>query len=186
MNSRKFGRNQFPARILFETPGDFLRFAGKQLEFSVFSVAVTRLRDAFPSLENWIRSNVRTLIEAAPDLDGLLCVLQFFRDNPRPSRFARELPLSVDTKFIKRYQGLLRQWFDIVLPPYTIRADEEHFSDAMAYVTRSPTFSCECWTPRWPKNSSAHAQSFPSRCTRWGRCPWVLTLWSLLRTRSTC
>jgi hypothetical protein len=29
----------------------------------------------------------------APDLDGLLCVLQFFHDNPRPNHFARELPL---------------------------------------------------------------------------------------------
>ena len=29
INSRKFGRNQFPVRILFETPEDFLRFIGK-------------------------------------------------------------------------------------------------------------------------------------------------------------
>jgi hypothetical protein len=127
VNSRKFGRNQFPARILFETPSDFLRFTGKQREFDVFTDAVSRLRAAFPSLENWLRSNVRALIEAAPDLDGLLRVLQFFYGNPRPNRFARELPLPVDTKFIERYQGLLRGWFDIVLPPHTIRADEEHF-----------------------------------------------------------
>ena len=127
VNSRKFGRNRFPVRIVFETPGDFLRFTGRQREFSVFADAVTRLREAFPSLEKWIRSNVRTLIDAAPDLGGLLNVLQFFCENPRPDRFARELPLPVDTKFIGRYQGLLRQWFDIVLPPHTIRADEEHF-----------------------------------------------------------
>ena len=37
VNSRKFGRNRFPARILFETPCDFLRFTGKQREFSVFA-----------------------------------------------------------------------------------------------------------------------------------------------------
>ena len=70
---------------------------------------------------------MRALIDAAPDLGGLLSVLQFFYENPRPNRFARELPLPVDTKFIERYQGILRQWFDIVLPPHTIRADEEHF-----------------------------------------------------------
>lgn len=127
INSRKFGRNQFPARILFETLGDFLRFTGKQREFDVFADAVCRLRAAFPSLEKWIRSNVRALIEAAADLEGLLRVLQFFLDHPRPNRFARELPLPVDTKFIERYQGLLRGWFDAVLPPLSIRADEEHF-----------------------------------------------------------
>lgn len=127
INSRKFGRNQFPARILFEAEGDFLRFIGKQREFDVFTDAVSRLRAAFPPLENWLRSNVRALIEAAADLDGLLRVLRFFHDNPRPNCFARELPLPVDTKFIERYQGLLRGWFDAVLPPHTIRADEEHF-----------------------------------------------------------
>jgi hypothetical protein len=112
---------------VFETPGDFLRFTGKQREFSVFRDAVTRLREAFPSLEKWIRSNVCALIDAAPDLGGLLGVLRFFHENPRPDRYARELPLPVDTKFIERYQGILRGWFDIVLPPHTIRADEEHF-----------------------------------------------------------
>jgi len=127
VNSRTFGRNRFPARILFETPDDLLRFTGKQREFSAFTDAVTRLRAAFPSLEKWIRANVRALIDVAPDLDGLLSVLQFFRENPRPNRFARELPLPVDTKFIERYQGLLRQWLDVVLPPHTIRADEDHF-----------------------------------------------------------
>jgi hypothetical protein len=127
VNSRSFGRNQFPSRILFETPDDLLRFTGKQREFKVFTDAVTRLRRAFPSLRNWIRANARALIEAAPDLDGLLHVLQFFHDNPRPNRFARELPIPVDTKFIECYQGLLRSWFDIVLPPNTIRSDETHF-----------------------------------------------------------
>ena len=127
VNSRKFGKNKFPSRILFESRDDLLRFAGKEREFRVLTDAVVRLREAFPLLEKWIRANVRTLIEAAPDLDGLLCVLQFFRDNPKPNHFARELPIPVDTKFIERYQGLLQNWFDIVLPPHTIRADEKHF-----------------------------------------------------------
>lgn len=127
VNSRKFGRNRFPARILFETPNDLLRFIGKHHEFAIFSDAVIRLRAAFPVLESWVRHNVWTLIEAAPDLDGLLSVVQFFRNHPRPNRFARELPLPVDTKFIKRHEGILRGWFDVALPPDTIRADEEHF-----------------------------------------------------------
>jgi hypothetical protein len=127
VNSRNFGRNLVPVQVLFETPGDFLQFIGKQCEFAAFSDAVTRLRSAFPALENWLRQNVRTLIGAAPDLDGLLSVLRYFRENPRPNRFARELPLPVDTKFIERYQGVLRGWFDSVLSPHTIRADETHF-----------------------------------------------------------
>lgn len=186
VNSRKFGRNRFPARILFETPNDLLRFIGKHHEFAIFSDAVIRLRAAFPVLESWVRHNVWTLIEAAPDLDGLLSVVQFFRNHPRPNRFARELPLPVDTKFIKRYEGILRGWFDVALPPDTIRADEEHFERATAYAMRSRTFSCGCWTQSWAGNSAGHAQSFPFHCMRWARWTCVLTLRSLLKTRSTC
>jgi hypothetical protein len=67
------------------------------------------------------------MMEAEPNLEGLLHVLRFFRDHPRPGRFPRELPIPVDTKFIARHQQLLRKWFDIVLPPHAIRADEDHF-----------------------------------------------------------
>jgi len=127
VNSRKFGRNLFPGRILFETQEDFLRFIGKRREFAALSDAVRRLLGEFPGLKTWIGSNLRPMIEAEPDLEGLLNVLRFFRDHPRPGRFARELPIPVDTKFIERHQQLLRQWFDVVLPPHTIRADEDHF-----------------------------------------------------------
>jgi hypothetical protein len=54
-------------------------------------------------------------------------VVEYLRRHPRPNLFARELPLSVDTKFIERHADLLRQWLDLVLPPHTIRSDEEHF-----------------------------------------------------------
>jgi hypothetical protein len=127
VHSRKLGRNTLPAQVLFETREDYLRFLGKQREFTAFTDAVTRLRATFPALEGWLRSNISTLIEAAPDLECLLSVVQFLRDHPRPNLFARELPIPADTKFIERHQRLLRQWLDIVLPAHAIRADEDHF-----------------------------------------------------------
>ncbi len=39
----------------------------------------------------------------------------------------RELPVPVDTKFVERQERVLRDWFDLVLPPGTIRSDETHF-----------------------------------------------------------
>jgi len=68
------------------------------------------------------------LIEVAPSFDGLLQILRYFRANPRPNLFARELPLPVDTKFIDRHEGVLREWLDRVLPPGSIRSDEAHFA----------------------------------------------------------
>jgi hypothetical protein len=125
--SREFGRNHFPARIVFETQEDFLRFIDRRSEFRVFTDAVVRLRKEFPALEDWIRSNRRLLIDSASELGGLMHVVCYFRDNPRPNQFARELPIPVDTKFIERHERVLRQWLDILLPPDSIRAGEGHF-----------------------------------------------------------
>jgi hypothetical protein len=134
--SRAFGRNPFPERVFFETQNDFLRLINKQSEFATFANAVERLRAEFPELKDWIRSHRQLVIEVAPNLDGLLDVLRYFRATPRPNLFARELPLSVDTKFIEQNERVLRDWFDIVLPPDSIRSDETHF--ARRYGLRYP------------------------------------------------
>lgn len=126
--SRAFGRNPFPNRFFFETQDDFLRIIGKQSEFAAFAAAVERLRGEFPELEGWIRSHRQLLIGVESDVGGLLQVLRYFRANPRPNCFVRELPLSVDTKFIERHERVLRDWFDLVLPPDSIRSDETHFA----------------------------------------------------------
>jgi hypothetical protein len=125
--SRDFGVNQFPVRITFETQDDFLRFINKQAEFRLLHDAVDRLRAEFPPLADWLSSNRRLFIECAEELEGLLHVIRYFLENPRPNRFARELAIPVDTKFIERYQRVLRQWLDIVLPPDAILAGENHF-----------------------------------------------------------
>lgn len=126
-NSRTHGRNGFPRKISFETPQDLLKLIGKEREFAQFTVTVDRIRDRYPQLAQWIRTHRRDVIEAASQLDGLLQVVDYLVAHPRPDRFARELPLPVDTKFIERNRRILRSWLDLVLPPHEIRADEEHF-----------------------------------------------------------
>ncbi|MEI8196648.1 MAG: DUF3322 domain-containing protein, partial [Phycisphaerae bacterium] len=127
INSRRFGRNQFPARIIIDTQEDFLRLTGRVRDFRQFQEAVTAIRTRHTVLEGWIRSNVVALTELAPEVSGLLEVVEVLQRSPRPGCFARELPVAVDTKFVERHQNVLRQWLDQVLPPHAIRADEEHF-----------------------------------------------------------
>jgi hypothetical protein len=127
VNSRRFGRNSFPARIVIETPDDFLRLTGRGRDFDRLRSAVTAIRARHHVLERWIRSNVAALTELAPSVDGLLEVVDVLLKTPRPACFARELPVSVDTKFVERHQKVLRQWLDQILPPHAIRADEDHF-----------------------------------------------------------
>jgi hypothetical protein len=112
---------------VFASEEDFLRYIGKHAEFALFRSAVESIREQFPILEPWIRAHRQLLIDSATELDGLLEVVGYLRLHPRPGVFARELPLSVDTKFVERNRLILRDWLDLVLPPHTIRADEEHF-----------------------------------------------------------
>lgn len=138
INSRKFGRNQFPRRIGFSTREDFLRFIGKTREFEVLSGAVARIRAVFPELESWIRSGPRQLLPVVDDLEGLIEVCNYLREHPRPGVFARELPLSVDTKFVERFQPLLRVWLDRILPPHTISAAEGQFERRFGLRSAEP------------------------------------------------
>jgi len=127
INSRRFGRNLFPAKVLIETQNDFLRLIGRTKDFRQFEEAVNAIRARHSVLEGWIRSNIVALTDLAPEVNGLLDVVDALQRAPRPGCFARELPVSVDTKFIERHQKVLRQWLDQVLPPHAIRADEDHF-----------------------------------------------------------
>lgn len=127
INSRRFGRNLFPSRVLIETQEDFLRLTGRVRDFSRFREAVAVIRNRHSVLEGWIRSNIAVLTDLAPEVSGLLEVVDAMQRVPRPGCFARELPVSVDTKFVERHQRVLRQWLDQILPPHVIRADEEHF-----------------------------------------------------------
>jgi hypothetical protein len=137
-NSRTFGRNQFPERISFESQEDFLRFLGKEREFAIVAEMATQLRTTYPSLESWLQANLRRLPGIAPDRGGLVEVLRYFVDHPRPNVFARELPLSVDTKFIERHANILREWLDLVLPPHAIRADERKFEHRYGLRSADP------------------------------------------------
>jgi hypothetical protein len=98
-----------------------------QRDFASLVSTVTLIRDSFPQLESWIVSNLRAIISVRDDVPGLIAVVRYFQENPRPNRFVRELPVIVDTKFIERRRGILRQWLDRLLPPHAIIADEDHF-----------------------------------------------------------
>ncbi|MBX9792302.1 MAG: hypothetical protein K2Y37_25665 [Pirellulales bacterium] len=127
VRSRTFGRNEFPERVLFLSADDLLRFVARSDEFAMLVAAATKVRSRVPVLDQWMRANPESLLAVAAEVDGLLDVVVWLTQHPRPEIFARELPLAVDTKFIERHEVILRKWLDIALPPHTIRSDEEHF-----------------------------------------------------------
>ena len=107
---------------------DLLRLAGVEEEFRFTQTFVGRVRESLPKLEDWIRRNVKTLHKHFDSLDGLVAVTKYFLANPWPDCYSRQLPVSVDTKFVSRNQLVLKQWLDELLPDSAIDPNETKFA----------------------------------------------------------
>ncbi len=124
---RTHGLNDFPDRIFIETEDDLLRLIGKKKEFTQFAAAVEKVRQRYPKLIDWIQSHPAKFQDVTAIIDELLQVVDYFRDNPRPNLFIRELPLKLNTKFIGANKAILTNWFDCLLPQESINNDETQF-----------------------------------------------------------
>lgn len=138
VSSRTYGKNGFPARVVFETESDLVRLIGKEKEFQAFRKAAALIRARYPELTDWICGHRQAFVDSLDDVEGLVEVIDCLRARPRPGLFVRELPLGVDTKFIERHATVLRDWLDRTLPPESIDAGEQHFQRrfGLAYPER--------------------------------------------------
>jgi hypothetical protein len=130
VNSRRWGKQRLPERVEFVDEVSYLRALGKTKEVARFRENLTLTRERCPSLKLIMETRPLDVIEFADVWAGLLEVCCYFQLHPRPNLYARELPLSVDTKFVERYQAILSRLLTVILLPHAItEADrfEERF-----------------------------------------------------------
>lgn len=125
---RDFGNNPVPRAITIDTQEDLLRLINKQAEFDATTQVAEAVRAALPALSGWLESNVRSLHRLSDSVTGLVQVAQYFISHPWPDSYARQIPVSVDTKFVQRHQGTLRQWLDLLLPASGVDVNETTFA----------------------------------------------------------
>ena len=128
IRTRDFGNNQVPAMITIDTLDDLLRLANRTDEFHATNCVVTYVRGTFPQLSDWLKTNVRSIHRYVEPIEGLILVTQYFLNNPWPDHFARQIPVSVDTKFVQRHASVLREWLDLLLPSSAIDVNETTFA----------------------------------------------------------
>jgi hypothetical protein len=121
---RDFGGNPVPRSLTIDTQADLLRLAKRQHEFPSTQRVVDAVRAAFPQLTPWLAASVGSLHPLADCIDDLVMVARYFVEHPWPDCYARQIPVSVDTKFIQRHRATLRQWLDLLLPPSAIDVNE--------------------------------------------------------------
>jgi hypothetical protein len=125
--TRSYGVQSLPTRIFFETEADLLQLIGKVEEAAAFKCDAVLIRHELPQLGDWLRNNMQHVIRHAGAWPGLIEVCQYFLAHPRPNLYARQLPLTVHTKFIEEHQGILRRLLDGLLPAEAISAPERSF-----------------------------------------------------------
>ncbi|WMJ74118.1 DUF2220 family protein [Cytophagaceae bacterium ABcell3] len=123
-NFRSTGRNRFISRIFFETAEDYLRFTGSVQDFKAFAESVQKIRNSFPELEDWMKSNPLKVCTNAKQWDALLKVCYYFKHQHIPGKFyIRELPVNVHTKFIEENKALLSELLSVILPEDKIQQE---------------------------------------------------------------
>lgn len=127
VSRRGFGSNLIPKAVTIDTLDDLLKLAAVVEPFAATETVVQRVRQELPRLDEWLVTNILSVHKLAPIIEGLIAVTNFFLKNHNPECYARQVPVSVDTKFIIRNKATLRQWLDLLLPASAIDVNETKF-----------------------------------------------------------
>jgi hypothetical protein len=125
--TRKHGVQSFPTRIDFETESDYLKFIEKSQEAAAICRAAARIKDTLPELTPWLERNPWKLREHLPAWEEILKVLCYFKANPTPNQYIRELSIAVHTKFIEGHKKILSELLEILIPQH-VQWEEQEFA----------------------------------------------------------
>ena len=125
VKTKYLGIQDLPVSIYFETEKDFLKFLGKEKEVELFKLSIDEIINELPELRNWVTQNPAKVIQNIAEWTSILKVCQYFKENPKPNKYIRELPINVHTKFIERNQSILKELLDILIPESIITAERQ-------------------------------------------------------------
>lgn len=126
VKTKHLGTQDLPTSIYFDTEKDFLKFLGKEKEVELFKTSLEKIIKAFAELKDWIIKNPKKIIDNENEWESILKVCQYFKQNPKPNLYIRELPIKVHTKFIERNQSVIRELADILISEH-INTEEKLF-----------------------------------------------------------
>ncbi|MDO4729205.1 MAG: DUF2220 family protein [Bacteroidota bacterium] len=126
VRTKSFGIQNLPVAIYFETETDFLKFLGKEIEVAQFKENIQKINSLFPELKDWMLKYPKKIIDYESEWDNLLKVCTYFKQNPKPNIYIRELPINVHTKFVEQHKGILTELLNTILSGY-YNTDEKEF-----------------------------------------------------------
>ncbi|OYQ47220.1 Wadjet anti-phage system protein JetD domain-containing protein [Flavobacterium aurantiibacter] len=128
VKTKHLGTQDLPTSIYFDTEKDFLKFLGKENEVDSFKLNVEIILREFPELREWIIKNPKKVIGNVNKWQNILQVCQYFKQNPKPNFYIRELPIKVHTKFVERNKSIIRELLDVLISEY-VKSEEKEFEN---------------------------------------------------------
>ncbi|WP_111706560.1 Wadjet anti-phage system protein JetD domain-containing protein [Lutibacter citreus] len=113
--TKLLGTQSFPSSIYFETKNDFIKFLKKEKEVDLFILLSKQTIEEFPESKPWIEKYPLKLVANISVWNNILKVCRFFKINPKPNLYIRELPIKVHTKFIENNKGIIKELLDIII-----------------------------------------------------------------------
>ena len=139
--TRMYEVQNVPNKIYFKSERDFLKYIGKEKDTADFhSIMENTLRE-FPELKDTMVHHYRQVVENKTEWEQVLMVCRFFRINPEPNKFVRELPIGVHTKFVETHRDILRPLLDVILADGHIDQEASSFYGRYHLKEGDPTLS---------------------------------------------
>ena len=123
VNTKRDSLQDVIDEISFQTETDFLKFLRKESEVETFKKNAGKILFQFAELNEWVKKYPQRVIQYADSWHQLLNVCDYFKRNPKPNLYIRELPVKVHTKFIENHKGVLLDLLNIVLPTENINQE---------------------------------------------------------------
>lgn len=117
INHRRLGIQSLPRKIVVAGLDDFLRLTGLRRQHEKFTELSSSILAERPELKDVLRRRPFLVLDHASDWTRLLAVCRYFKDNPRPGLYVRQLDIpGVDTKFIETRRAIIAELLSTVLP----------------------------------------------------------------------
>lgn len=126
VKTKYLGTQDLPTSIYFDTEKNYLKFLGKDKEVELFLLDVEEILKKNPELKDWVIKNPIKVIQHQAEWESILRVCQYFKQNPKPNLYIRELPIKVHTKFVERKQAVIKELLDVLISEH-LNNDEKQF-----------------------------------------------------------
>lgn len=125
VKTKYLGNQDLPISIYFDSEKDFFKYLGKEKEVEYFKTNAEKIIRNFSELKQWVIQNPAKVIGNQQEWDNILLVCHYFKANPKPNLYVRELPIPVHTKFIERNKTLIKDLLNILIAEYICREESE-------------------------------------------------------------